>query len=143
MEPLSLIVAALVGGAAAAAKDVGTQAVKDGYEALKRLALARLGGKGPGAAVLEQVERKPGSEAWQSVLREELAESGASDDGDLLSQARALLDLLGSGGPGGSYTANLTGSGAIAQGPGAKAAGEGGVVVEGDVEGGIRTGRTR
>jgi len=52
--------------------------------------------------------------------------------------------LFGTGGKGGSgvesYNANVTGGGAIAQGHGARAVGQGGVYINGDVHGDIVTG---
>jgi hypothetical protein len=145
MEPITVIVAALVGGAAAAAKDVGAQAVKDAYNGLKGLIVRKFGGKGDVTVALDQAERKPDSEARQAVLQEELAGAGADQDAELVRQAQALLDLLKAHGaaPSTTYTATVTGSGAIAQGEGAVAAGEGGVAVGGDVHGGIRTGDKR
>ena len=45
MEPLSLIVAALLAGAAAAAKDTTSTAIKDGYQGLKVLIERKLAGQ--------------------------------------------------------------------------------------------------
>lgn len=145
MEPITIIIAALVGGATAAAKDVGKQAVKDAYDGLKGLVVRKFGTKGDVTAALEQAEKKPDSGPRRAVLEEELAGVGADQDEELVRQAQALLDLLEAHGAASAttYTATLTGSGAIAQGPGARAAGKRGVVVEGDVHGGIRTGDKR
>ena len=141
MEPIAIIIAALVGGAAAAAKGVGAQVVKDAYNGLKTLVIRKFGGQGKVTVALEQAEKTPSSEPWQAVLKEELAGVGADQDEELVRQAQALLDLLKAHGaaPSTTYTATVTGSGAIAQGPGATAAGAGGVAVGGDVHGGIHT----
>jgi hypothetical protein len=141
MEPITIIVAALVGGAAATAKDVGAQAVKDAYNGLRALVIDKFGGQGDVDVALEQAQKKPDSDARQAVLKEELKGAGADRDQELVRQAQALLDLLKKHGAGSStsYAATLTGNGAIAQGEGAVAAGKGGVAVGGNVHGGIRT----
>ena len=142
MDPITIIVTALVAGAAVGSKDVAGQAVKDGYAALRALLVHKFGGQTDVAGALEEVEKKPDSEARQGVLKEELATAKAGQDAEVVRQAQALLDLLKEQGlaAGTSYQATLTGSGAIAQGPGAVAAGAGGVAVGGSIEGGIHLG---
>jgi hypothetical protein len=142
MDPITIIVTAVTAGAVVASKDVAAQAVKDGYAALKALLVHKFGQEADVVGAVEGVEKKPDSEAWQSVLKEKLETARAAQDADLVQQAQALLDLLKQHGliAGPSYQATLTGSGAIAQGPGAVAAGAGGVAVGGDVHGGIHTG---
>ena len=143
MDPIAIIVTAVAAGAVAASKDVAAQAVKDGYAGLKALIVRKFAEKADVADAVEGVEKKPDSEARQSVLKEELEAAGAAQDADLVQQAQALLDLLKQHGlePATSYHAELRGSGAIAQGPGAVAAGAGGVAVGGDVKGGVHIGR--
>ena len=135
MDPLTVIISALTAGAAASAKDVVGQAVKDGYAGLKALIVRQFGQKADVEAALEGMEKKPDSQARQGVLKEELETAGAAQDAEVIRQAQALLDLLKQHGlvSGPSYQATLKGSGAIAQGEGAVAAGAGGVAVGGDV----------
>lgn len=137
MDPISLIVSALVAGAVAASQEVAGQVIKDGYNSLKTLLQSKFGGKGDGEDALAKVESKPESEARQAVLKEELESVSAGDDTQILTAAKELMAALQkAGGAGGtSYQATLTGSGAIAQGPGAVAAGAGGVAVGGNVSG--------
>ena len=137
MGPLTVIISALTAGAAASAKDVVAQVVKDGYAGLKTLVVRRFGQKGDVEAALEGVEKKPDSEARQAVLKEELEKAGAAQDAEVVRQAQALLAVLQEHGlvAGPSYQATLKGSGAIAQGPGAVAAGAGGVAMGGGVTG--------
>jgi len=139
MEPVSMIVMALVAGAVAASKDVATQAVKDGYEGLKTLVVRKFGGKADVAGALAGVEKNPDSKAREAVLKEELETAQAGQDAEVVGQAEALLALLKEHGLAPSYHAEVHGSGAIAQGPGATAAGAGGVAVGGSVHGGINT----
>ncbi len=137
MDPLTVIISALTAGAAASAKDVVAQAVKDGYVGLKALIVRQFGQKADVEAALEGVEKKPDSEARQAVLKEELETAGAAQDAEVVRQAQALLELLKQHGlvSGPSYQATVKGSGAIAQGEGAVAAGAGGVAVGGNVTG--------
>jgi hypothetical protein len=139
MDPINTLIAAIVAGSVVATQDVATQAVKDGYAALKALLVRKFGETSDVADALQKVENKPNSEARQALLKEELDSAGASQDLELVQRAQAFLTLLEESGlaPGRSYhRATLTGSGAIAQGKGAVAAGERGVAVGGDVKGG-------
>jgi hypothetical protein len=137
MDPLTVIVSAVVAGAAASAKDVVSQALKDAYAGLKTLIVRRFGKKADVKGALEGVEKRPDSEARQAVLKEELETAGANQNAEVIRQAQALLALLKEHGmaPATSFHAELHGSGAIAQGVGAVAAGD--VAVGGDVGGNI------
>jgi hypothetical protein len=116
------------------AKEVGPAAVGKAAD-LARVAFARLR-KGPkGQMVAEGFEEDPAT--YQKPLEKELA-AAAQADPDFAGELGALL--AGYEEASGSYKASLSGSGAIAQGPGAKAVGERGVMVEGDVGGNIVTG---
>lgn len=86
MDPISLIVAALVAGAAAGVQDTATDAVKSAYSTLKRMISNRTAGRSHDA--VEVIEQDPSSatDALESVLRE----SRAEDDQDLLAAAAQL-----------------------------------------------------
>ena len=132
MDPVTMIVSAVVAGVVAASKDVAGQAVKDAYAALKSLITRKLGAQADVENALEQVEKKPESKARQAVLKEELETAGSGQDTEIVSQAQVLFDLLKEIGqvPGPSYRAEIHGGGAIAQGEQAKAVGEHGVLVD-------------
>ena len=89
MEPVSIIVVALVAGAAAAFKDTAAQAIKDAYAGFKALVQRKYGG-----VSVDALERKPDSEAKQLSVREDLTDAGAGDDMELLDRAKALLDAV-------------------------------------------------
>ena len=130
-----MITGALVAGAGAAVKDVATQAVKDTYASLKKMVVSRFGTKADVTNAIQQVEQKPDSEGRHAVLKEELKLAAVDKDGELVEQAKTMLDLLKKEGliDGAKYQAYQTGSGAIAQGTGAVAAGQGGVAVAGSI----------
>jgi hypothetical protein len=138
MDPISIIALALVAGAAASAKDVAAQAVKDGYAGLKALVIRKFGSKADVETSVQQVEKKPEAESRQQTLKEELQTAGADKDEEVLKQAQALIELLKQHDAQTvtTYSATLTGDGAIAQGPGAVAAGKRGVAVGGSVSNG-------
>ena len=89
MDPITVtIVSALAAGAAAAAKDVATDVIKDAYAGLKRLIIDRYQRAAPFA---DAVEADPASEPEQKVLGKQLDQAGAPEDDDLKAAAQALL----------------------------------------------------
>ena len=89
MDPISIIVMALVTGAAAALKPTTEQAIKDGYAGLKGLIQRKFG-----HVDVTVLETDPASKARQAVVKEDLAKTGAGQDEELLREAKALLDAV-------------------------------------------------
>jgi hypothetical protein len=90
MDPVSMsIVTALAGGAAVAAKDVATSAVKDAYSALKKLIIDRYAHVAP---LVEAVATNPGSAPAQQALAAQL--HGAESDTEARDHTVALLNAL-------------------------------------------------
>ena len=81
MDPISIIVGALVTGATAAGKEVAVQAVKDAYEGLKGMIVEKFGSKAEVKDALQKVEKVPESEARKAFLKEELERAGRSGQG--------------------------------------------------------------
>ncbi|MDJ1180578.1 hypothetical protein PJF56_17090 [Roseofilum sp. BLCC_M91] len=88
MEPLSLIMAALVAGAAKAAGD----AAPDAYQGLKALIKRKFGGEPKAEMVLEEHESDP--ETYEAPLKKKLLEAGADRDQEILAAAQKLLDEM-------------------------------------------------
>jgi hypothetical protein len=96
MDPLGIVVAALVLGAVRGAATVGEQAITDAYAALKRLLFSRY----PNATSLREsiagLEHHPESVDYRAALEGELRAAGASEDTRLLAAAESLLAAAGS-----------------------------------------------
>jgi len=90
MDPLSLIVAALAAGAAAAAKDTAGAAVRDGYQGLKALVRKRLAADPAATVVLQEHEKDP--DTYDAPLRKKLAAAALERDEQILQAARRLLE---------------------------------------------------
>lgn len=88
MEPITLILTALVAGTAKAAGE----AVPDGYKGLKALIQKKFAGKPEAEMALAKHEEKP--KVWEEPLKEALAESGVDQDAEILKAAQALLEQL-------------------------------------------------
>jgi hypothetical protein len=121
VDPVTLIVSALVAGAAAAGKDVASSAIKDAYRGLKKLLVARFHRKETDqaipasaptvdpAVVLEAHQAQP--DTWDAPLKEALAASGADHDQEILDAARALLEQVDpQGSAAGKYRVDLRGA---------------------------------
>jgi hypothetical protein len=92
MDPVTVIVAALVSGAAAALKDTTGEAVKDAYASLKTLLKRRFAGRPEADIVLEKHQEKP--DVWDEPLREALKESGADTDEEIVRAAQRVLTIV-------------------------------------------------
>ena len=90
MDPLSLIIAALVTGAAKVAEDTAP----DAYNGLKMLIKRKFAEKGKLGAeyVLQKHEEKP--EDWKQSLKAELVEVDADKDEQIIKKAQELLEQV-------------------------------------------------
>jgi hypothetical protein len=90
MDPISLILAALVAGAAKPAGDVA----QDAYNALKALIKRKFEdkGKSDSATILDKYEEKP--EKTKPLLEDELTEVGADKDEEIIKLAQKLMEQL-------------------------------------------------
>lgn len=89
MDPITIIVTALVAGAAAGLKPTAEQVVKDAYEGIKTLIKRKYA-----RVSVDNLEGDPASEARKSVVREDLQKAGAAEDAELLVEARKVLDTV-------------------------------------------------
>jgi hypothetical protein len=104
MDPVSLVVAALVAGAAAGTKDTASAVITDLYAGIKALIRRRFGGDPAADDELTQVER--GGD--QAALRRRLETAGV--DEELANRAAELLRQLDPvGGQAGKYRVEISG----------------------------------
>ena len=89
MDPITLIVTALVQGAAKAATDV----VPDAYKGLRELLRKRFAGKPAAELVLEEHASDP--QTYEAPLRKQLEQAALAEDAEVLTMARQLLAQLG------------------------------------------------
>jgi hypothetical protein len=116
MDPVTLIVTALATGAAAAAKDIGGDAVKSAFNGLKNFIAQRFGGKPDVVEAVAKVEQSPDSNGRKETLKEELQAVGADQDQELLAKVQEFVKLLESKGVSvnqsiGNVTATVSGGG--------------------------------
>lgn len=112
MDPVTLIVAALVAGAASGAGEVATAAIKDAYQGLKDLLKAKFAGKPPAEVALAEHEKSP--EAWEAALKQQLVETGADQDKAIQAAAEALLKEVPAGTRVGNATVTVNDQGRVA-----------------------------
>lgn len=89
MEPISLIIAALIAGATAAAKPTAEKAVKDAYEGLKTLIKRKFEGDpiGQGLVDAEPEKIKKGEE----LLKDSIKNAGVDKDKEVLEAAQEIM----------------------------------------------------
>lgn len=92
VDPITLIVAALVAGLGAGTTDAAGSAVKDAYQGLRDLLSRRFAGNRPAEIALEQAEEDPGT--WEQPLRKYVAATGADHDGAVVKAAQRLMNLV-------------------------------------------------
>ncbi|MEH2061248.1 MAG: hypothetical protein V7K50_03095 [Nostoc sp.] len=90
MDPISLILAALVAGA----KTAGGAVAQDAYNGLKALIKHKFEsqGKSDSATILDKYEQKP--EKTKALLEDELTEAGADKDEEIIKLAQKLMKQL-------------------------------------------------
>ncbi len=93
-QALATLFTALVAGSAAALQSTVGEAVKDGYAALKKMIKERYGG-----VELAPVESDPADPAGREELAQQLRESGAGADAEMLAKAQALLEQIATSAP--------------------------------------------
>jgi hypothetical protein len=95
MDPISLIVIALVKGALlAGAQEMGRAAGRDAYQALKTMLVSKYE---PAAPSIERLEREPESPERQAEVERTLRNLGADHDEELLRLSKELMKVIEQG----------------------------------------------
>ncbi|MBM2614120.1 hypothetical protein JIG36_00945 [Actinoplanes sp. LDG1-06] len=89
MDEITTIVTALAAGAAAGVSGTASDAVKDAYDLLKALLRRRFTGRDAARRELDAEETEPG--VWRARIGDDLNESGAAADSQVLTTAQELL----------------------------------------------------
>lgn len=109
MDPISLILAALVAGLAQGAGQTAATAVRDAYSGLRSTLARRLSGRRAAQDALEQYVADP--QAWRGNLEVHLKQAGADRDQAVLDAAAAVMRMADpAGARAGKYTINLAGA---------------------------------
>jgi RIP homotypic interaction motif len=121
MEPITLIVAALAAGASAgsidALKDNAKEMATTAYAKLRGLARKRVAGHPDGELALERHEAAP--QKWEAMLTGELTAAGAANDAELVTAAKALMELMDqAGAKSGKYNITIKDSKGVQVGDG-------------------------
>jgi hypothetical protein len=87
---VEVIIAALVAGATAGSTEVAKTVIADAYTGLKNLLRGRLADRPAAREALDACETEP--DCWEAVLGDELTESGADTDEQVLATARRVLE---------------------------------------------------
>lgn len=104
MDPITLIVTALVAGATAAFKDVGSNVVKDAYAGLKALVKKAFGDSGTATDELDK------SDPDKGALEGQVRDSGVAQDKAVLDKAQELMKLVDpQGSSQGKYSVTVSG----------------------------------
>jgi len=121
MDPITLIVAAIVAGATTGALDKVTDAAKAGvtsaYARLRALVTKKVAGDQGAQAALAEIEADP--ETWEAPLKAKLTKLDAGSDADLVAAAKAFMDLIDqAGAKAGKYNVTVSNSSGVQIGDG-------------------------
>ncbi len=109
MDPITLVVSALVAGLTTGVTETAKTTVNEMYTSLKTRVQKKAEGITDVHEALNKVEDKPESKARQEVLKEELAKLKIEDDAELIELAEALLKKVDpQGTQSGKYNISIT-----------------------------------
>jgi hypothetical protein len=112
VEPIALILAALVAGAAKGVGETASAAVTDAYAALRNALRRRLAGKPAALDAVDNYVEDP--EEWRSNLEIHLRKAAVDTDPDVVAAATTVMqqvDPVGSGS--GKYVVDLRGASGV------------------------------
>jgi len=109
VEPISLILGALLAGATTGVRDAAGAAVKDAYTGLRDALRGKFSDKPAADTAVEEYVADP--QQWQPVLETYLRQVGADADSSVIAAAQSLMATLDADGAReGKYTVNLAGA---------------------------------
>jgi hypothetical protein len=109
MDPLTLIITALVAGAAAGAQGTASEAIKDAYRGLKSLLSRKFANRPEAELALAKHEEMP--QVWEAPLKDALSSVGANHDEEIVKAAQSLMALINPQlAASGKYNVQITGN---------------------------------
>lgn len=111
VDPVSMIVVALMAGVGAGGTAVVKAGAVDAYEGLKVLVKDRFAGKPAAEVALAEYEKAP--EVWEPALRQQLVQSGADVDARIVAAAEAVLGQFPVGTRFGNFTVTVNDHGQV------------------------------
>ncbi len=116
MDPVTVILAALVAGVGAGVGDVVPQAIKDAYDGLRELLRKKFDGDEEAEVVLRAHEKDP--DTYEKPMAKKLKDTGAADDEAILAAAQSLNKAAQQSGLTTKYSVSVSGGkvGAIGDG---------------------------
>ncbi len=106
MEPTTIIVAALIAGAAAAAKDTASEALKDAFNGIKARIRHCFQDRRSTDVAMEELEKDP--DMWEQRLTKAVTDCGLDRNEEILEMAHRLLELVKAEAPNSSkYAINI------------------------------------
>jgi hypothetical protein len=91
MDPISIIITAIVLGAAAGLKPVTEQTIRDAYNGLKRLTQDKYADTRTG---IDLLEKEPKSKSYHAAVHEMFSQAGLAQDDGVLLKAKSVLDAV-------------------------------------------------
>jgi outer membrane protein assembly factor BamB len=117
MDPVTLVVSAMIAGLTAGLTDTAKTATKDLYDALKARLMKKAETNEDAQDAIAKIEKQPDSKARQELLKEELGKLSFDNDEELLKLAQSLLEMLKeTEGKPGKYTIDIQNSQGIVVG---------------------------
>ena len=120
MEPITLILAALMAGASAGALDALKRCERERSSRLREAARPdQEAGRRPTAWRTGPGGVRAAPQKWEPLLTDELTQAGAAEDADLVAAAKALMELVDqAGAKSGKYNVTIKDSEGIQVGDG-------------------------
>jgi outer membrane protein assembly factor BamB len=117
MDPVTLVVSAMIAGLTAGLTDTAKTATKDLYDALKARLMKKTEMNEDAQDAIAKIEKQPDSKARQELLKEELGKLSLDNDEELIKLAKSLLEVLKeTEGKSGKYTVDIQNSQGIVVG---------------------------
>ena len=111
MDPITLaVLSALSAGAMSGTKKIVEKVIVDSYDALKSLIKRKFGQQSDVVKAIDNLEAKPDSSGRRESLQEEVAESKADQDFEILEAAKTLLNQLRAMPEGETHIQNASGN---------------------------------